>query len=159
VFSHSNTYINIPNFSLVILGNHAIISFIFVTLSPCNTCIAFPKFSLVFFANYARPTSIIVKLHFAALASCNTQMVFPNSSLGFLVHYATLGLKMSIVVLTNYVIFVYLHVFPTQNLFIHEYACVMFDIMVLTCSIALWNQGPLEIGLDQQMLVFAWPLK
>jgi hypothetical protein len=100
----------------------------FVTLSPHNTCIAFPKFSLVFCANYVRTTSIIVKLHFAALASCNTQNVFPNSSLGFLVHYAILGPKMSTVMLTNYVIFVYLHVFPIQNSFICEYACVMFDM-------------------------------
>ncbi len=54
--------------------------------------------------------------------------MFPNSSLGFLVHYAILGPKMSTVILTNYVIFVYLHVFPIQNLFIGEYACVMFDM-------------------------------
>jgi hypothetical protein len=83
----------------------------FVTLSPHNTCIMFPNSSLGFLANYTRPTSIIG----------NTHIVFPNSSLGSLDNYAILGHEMSIVVLTNYVIFVYLHVFPIQILFICEY--------------------------------------
>jgi len=134
----------------------------FVTLSPHNIRIVFPKFSLVFLANCARPTSIIVKLHFATLASCNTHIVFPNSLLGFLVTYEILGPKMSTVVLTNYVIFVYLHVFSKKNSFICEYACVMFDTWFwynTNVGIAFWSRGPFEIGLDQQMLVLAWPLK
>jgi len=133
----------------------------FRTLSPHNTCIAFPKKLLVFFANYARTTSIIVKLHFATLAFCNTQIVFPNSSLDFSMHYAIIGPKMSIVVLTNYVL-CYLHVSPIQNSFICEYACVMFNMWFwhdTNVGIAFWTQGPLEIGLEQQMLVLAWPLK
>jgi hypothetical protein len=52
-FSPDNTHINLPNFSLVFLANHAMFTFIivklhFVTLSPHNTYIAFPDFSLVF---------------------------------------------------------------------------------------------------------------
>jgi len=118
------------------------------------TCIAFPNSSLVFLANYAIPTSIIVKLDFATLSPCNTHIAFPKFSLVFwlTMQHLDMGLEMSIVVLTNYVIFVYLHVFPIQNSLICEY-CMCHVQHVVFNIISMWVlhfqvEGPPKVNLD-----------
>ncbi len=98
------------------------------------TCIAFPNSSLVFLANYAIPTSVINKLHFATLPACNTLIMFPKFSLifGLAMQYLHMGLEMSIVVLFNYVIFIYLHVFTIQNSLICDNCICHVQHVVLT---------------------------
>ncbi len=59
-----------------------------------------------------------------------------------------MSIEMSIVVLINNVIFAYLHVFPIQDLFTCEFACVMFDMWF--CIILMWVlhfevEGPFKV--------------